>query len=104
MNRKDITDKIIASLEQDRIPWRSPIAQVAHRNLFSKKNYRGINQFLLSLNIDASPYWGTFPQWRNAGCGVRKGEKASAVIYFTIREKVNDDQEKIIVTVHGVKS
>ena len=75
--------------------WRSPIAKLAHRNLFSKKNYRGINQFLLSLNIDASPYWGTFAQWRNAGCGVRKGEKASAVIYFTMREKVNDDDERI---------
>jgi antirestriction protein ArdC len=96
MNRTDITEKMVASLEQDRIPWRSPIAKIAHRNLFSKKNYRGINQFLLSMNIDASPYWATFAQWRNAGCGVRKGEKASQVVYFTIRERVKDDDEDVV--------
>jgi len=95
MNRTDITNKIVASIEQDRIPWRSPIARIAHRNLFSRKPYQGINQFLLSLNINASPYWATFAQWQAAGCGVRKGEKASTVIYFTIRERVNDDDEKV---------
>ena len=95
MNRKDITDKMIASIERDHIPWRSPFARIAHRNLFSNKPYKGINQFLLSMNIDASPYWGTFPQWQAAGCCVRKGEKASTVIYYKTIEKVNDD-EKII--------
>jgi antirestriction protein ArdC len=95
MNRKDITDKIVASLEQDRIPWRSPFARIAHRNLFSKKSYRGINQFLLSLNWEASPHWGTFAQWLEAGCGVRKGEKATPVIYYKLMEKITDDDERI---------
>ena len=95
MNRKEITDKIVASLEQGHIPWRSSFARIAHRNLFSQKRYKGINQFLLSLNIDASPYWATFAQWRAAGCGVRKGEKASAVIYYKTIEKINDDDERI---------
>jgi len=99
MNRKEITDRIVQSIERGHIPWRSPIARIAHRNLFSKKSYKGINQFLLSLNIDASPYWATFPQWKAAGCGVRKGEKASHVIYFTMREKVNDDDEKVVYPV-----
>ena len=102
MNRTDITEKMVASLEQDRIPWRSPIAKIAHRNLFSKKNYRGINQFLLSMNLDASPYWATFAQWRNAGCGVRKGEKASQVVYFTIRERVKDDDDENMVVYYPV--
>jgi len=95
MNRTDITDKMITSLEQDCIPWRSPIARITHRNLFSGKSYRGINQFLLNLNSDVSPYWGTFHQWNAAGCGVRKGEKASQIVYFTVREKINNDDEKI---------
>ena len=95
MNRKEITDKIVASIEKGHVPWRSPFARIAHRNLFSKMPYKGINQFLLSMNFDASPYWATFPQWRAAGCGVRKGEKASTVIYYTTVEKVNDDDEKI---------
>jgi antirestriction protein ArdC len=99
MNRTDITNMIVASLERGHIPWRSPIARIAHRNLFSKKSYKGINQFLLSLNINASPYWATFVQWKTAGCSVRKGEKASHVIYFTMREKVNDDDEKVVYPV-----
>jgi antirestriction protein ArdC len=94
MNRKEITEKIVASIEQGRVPWRSPFARIAHRNVFSKMPYKGINQFLLSFNWDASPYWATFPQWRAAGCGVRKGEKASTVIYYKTVEKTNDDDEK----------
>jgi len=94
MNRKDITDKIVASIERDRIPWRSPFASIAHRNVFSKKPYRGLNQFMLSFDFDASPYWGSFAQWRDAGCWVRKGEKASTVIYYKTIVKVSDDDEK----------
>ena len=94
MNRKEITDKIIAAIEQGRIPWRSPFARVAHRSLFSNKSYQGVNQILLSLNSDASPYWGTFVQWKMSGCGVRKGEKASTVVYYKIIEKTRDDAEE----------
>lgn len=95
MNRKDITDKIVKAIEQGRIPWRSPFARVAHRNLFSKKPYQGVNQFLLSLDFEASPYWGTFRQWLASGCCVRKGEKASSVIHYKIVEKISDDLEII---------
>jgi antirestriction protein ArdC len=46
-----------------------------------------MNQILLNCRDAAAPYWGTFMQWKNAGFPVRKGEKASQVIFFTVLEK-----------------
>jgi len=95
MNREEITNKFIAAIERGNIPWRKPFASIAHRNPFSKTIYRGVNQLLLSLNIDASPHWGTFPQWTNAGCRIRKGVKASPVVFYATIVKTNDDGEDV---------
>ena len=50
-----ITDRIIAKLEAGTIPWKhfasSPLAEP--KNFVSKKAYRGINHFLLSVSIQA---------------------------------------------------
>ena len=95
MNRREITDRLVAAIEGGNIPWRKPFASFAHKNHFSKTIYRGVNQLLLSLNINASPHWGTFHQWKNAGCSVRKGAKASPVVFYAHVEKINDDGEEI---------
>jgi antirestriction protein ArdC len=94
MNRKEITERLVAAIEGGNIPWRQPFASFAHKNHFSKAIYRGINQLLLSLNVDASPHWGTFLQWKNAGCCVRKGAKASPVVFYANIEKTDDDGEE----------
>jgi antirestriction protein ArdC len=91
--REEITEKIVAAIERGRIPWRSPFARIPHRNVFSKKPYRGMNQLLLSFDFGALPHWGTFMQWNGAGCSVRKGEKASMVVYYKPIDKTNDDED-----------
>jgi antirestriction protein ArdC len=96
MNRQEMTNKIIDAMEKGVCPWKKPWANIAHRNIFSRKIYRGMNQILLSLNKNALPYWGTFLQWKDAGCGVRKGEKASQVVFFTTIEVDEFDDEGVI--------
>jgi antirestriction protein ArdC len=95
MNRKDVTNKMIAELEKGVCPWKCPWAFIAHRNHFTGKCYRGINQLLLNCRNAAPPYWRTFMQWKNAGFPVRKGEKASQVIFFTVlaKEEMSLDAE-----------
>jgi antirestriction protein ArdC len=96
MNRQIITNRIITALEKGVCPWKKTWASIAHKNQFSGKRYRGINQILLSLNPDSIPYWGTFLQWKELGCSVKKGEKASQVVFFSIietgKEKIVDEE------------
>jgi len=52
------------------------------KNLVSKKEYRGINIFLLGCQEYSSPYWLTFKQAADKGGHVRKGEKSTPVVFW----------------------
>ena len=56
-----ITNKIIEKLEQGTVPWRQPWSCEMPKNLISKKEYRGINVFMLGSTGYTNPYWLTFP-------------------------------------------
>jgi antirestriction protein ArdC len=73
-----ITERIIEKLETGCVPWRSISAP---RNLVSKKNYRGINVWLLTAQRYISPYWATIRQINQLGGRVRKGEKSTPVVF-----------------------
>lgn len=87
---QNVTDQIVAMLEQGVIPWRSPIlgrqSAGLPKNLDSGKQYRGINSFLLAFTAWAngyeSSYWLTFNQAKERKGTVRKGEKSSLVIFW----------------------
>jgi antirestriction protein ArdC len=81
-----ITDRIIHLLEQGTVPWQKPWqgGETMPRNLVSKKEYRGINVFLLHAMSYESPFWLTFNQARELGGSVRKGEKACPVVFWKI--------------------
>ncbi len=87
---QEVTDQIIAMLEQGVVPWRYPILgkQKAGlpKNLESGKDYRGINSFLLAFtgwtNGYESSYWLTFNQAKQKKGNVKKGEKSSLVIFW----------------------
>ena len=86
-----VTAQIINAIEQGagswRMPWHtsgkfafSPI------NVTSKKPYRGINTLCLWAAAQAKGYesgeWGTYKQWQERGAQVRKGEKATLVVFW----------------------
>jgi antirestriction protein ArdC len=80
-----VTERIINLLEQGAIPWRRPwSAAGAPRNLVSKKDYRGINFFLLSATKYVSPCWLTLKQASELGGSVRKGEHGQIVIFWKV--------------------
>lgn len=88
-----ITDRIIKQLEAGTVPWRKPwnSAEGMPKNLVSKKEYRGINVFLLSSNGYSSPFWASYKQIENMGGQVIKGEKGTPVVYWNWIEK-NDPE------------
>jgi antirestriction protein ArdC len=80
-----ISERIIEKLEQGTIPWRKPWRSIgAPRNLVSKRSYRGINVWLLATQGYTSPYWATIRQINELGGCVRKGEKATPVVFWKI--------------------
>lgn len=95
-----ITERIIALLEQGTIPWHKPwkARTGLPRNLLTKKPYRGINVFLLLTMSYESPYWLTFRQALQLGGSVRKGEKSCPVVFWkqtTIADKESGEPQKI---------
>lgn len=84
-----VTSRILSALDSGVIPWHQPWESTSggfHSNLKSKKNYRGINQLLLSMSAMAggwnSPYWLSFKQAKEMGGTVRKGEKGTLVVFY----------------------
>lgn len=92
-----ITERIVALLEQGTIPWQKPWTtnegDALPRNLVSRKPYRGVNVFLLHAMNYGSPYWLTFKQAQALGGNVRKGEKATPVVFWKWLD-VDEQDEK----------
>jgi antirestriction protein ArdC len=92
----EFTEQMVHYLLPWRRPWRSQgLKGALPTNLSSKKHYHGVNVFLLSMMGYSSPYWMTFKQAQALGGTVRKGEKGTPVIYWSILEKKNRETGKI---------
>ena len=95
-----ITERIIDKLEAGTIPWHKPWRSIgAPQNLVSKKSYRGINVWLLTMQGYISPYWATLRQINELGGRVRKGEKSTPVVFWRIyvdgvEVRANSDQHE----------
>jgi len=83
-----ITDRIISLLDKGTIPWRKTWkGDQAPKNLVTNKCYRGVNVWLLVCAGFGSPYWLTFNQAKQLGGKVKKGEKATPVVFWKIFDK-----------------
>ena len=78
--RREITNKIVAALEKDLIPWRQPWTCLKNfgrpANVESQRPYTGVNPLLLEIHAHEhgfqSRYWGTYRQWQALGLQVQK--------------------------------
>lgn len=95
-----INSRIMELLEQGTVPWRKPWNAESNipKNLISKKDYRGLNVFLLSCMPYSSPYWLTFKQVQDRGGYVRKGEKSTPVVFWKWIDKKDADTQDDEIT------
>lgn len=86
-----ITDQIIAMIERGAgefsLPWHNGTGAIMRPcNVASKKAYNGVNILALWAAAAHQGYtsgiWGTYRQWSDAGANVRKGEKASYIVFY----------------------
>lgn len=103
--REQVTQKIIAALEQDLLPWRQMWSggnSGQHHNALTGKPYRGVNILLLGLHAAehgfTSNAWGTFNQWKQLGCCVKRRPDdvepgqwgCGIVVYIPVTKEVED--------------
>ena len=92
----EITQAIIAELEKGVTPWVKSWQSHLPQNFISRKEYRGINVILLWARGYNSPYWLTFRQTGELGGRIKKGEKATRIVYAATGRKVvvGPDEQK----------
>lgn len=96
-----ITNQIIAQMETGIIPWQKPWREGAFMGCISHTSgrpYSLLNQWLLGGKAGE---WLTFKQIQAEGGRVKKGEKASVVVFYKYLDKVEkkEDEDGTIVEV-----
>ena len=81
-----VSNTIIERLENFSGEWEKPFISSFARNITTKKAYRGINILILNFaalfNGFSSSVWGTYRQWQDKGYQVKKGSKATTIVFW----------------------
>ncbi len=88
----DVTNRIVAALEQGAAPWVCPWRQgsALPNNLATGKAYRGINVLILAIEAMSRNFtdnrWLTFRQANALGARIRQGEHGTAIVFYRMHE------------------
>lgn len=97
-----VTNQIVTAIEQGVNSWRMPWHTSGRYafsplNVVSRKPYRGVNTLCLWAAAQAKGYergeWATYEQWHKLGAQVRKGEKATTVVFWKFANSMAEHQE-----------
>lgn len=88
----EITNRMIAEMEQGQIPWRKPwMASGVAISHTTGKPYSLLNQMLLGKAGE----WLTFGQVKQEGGHIRKGEKARMIVFWKFIDKEDETTGEI---------
>lgn len=95
-----VTDRIIVELEKGTVPWKQTWTDSTPRNLVSGNPYRGINALLLGSMGFKRNLFLSFKQAKDMGASIRKGEKATPIVFWSRKEKEDPDtKDKKVISV-----
>ena len=80
-----VTNRILTQLAAGQVPWRKTWKTGLPKSLGTGKEYRGVNILVLGSAEYTSRYWLTFREAQRQGGHVRKGERATPVVYWKWR-------------------
>lgn len=93
-----VTDKLLKQIEEaGKLPWTKPWKCVGGGNFpmngRTKRRYEGVNFFLLQFSGYTSPYWLSFKQVEELKGNVKKGEKATQIVFWKVNQYTDTDAE-----------
>ena len=112
--RDEVTARMIEALEAEVLPWRRPWRTTVggsqpgrHSNVASRKPYQGVNPLLLEFHALRlgllSRWWGTFNQWHQIGCTIRKRPQCVEVGHWGCRVVFWKPLTKTVVDDEGIR-
>jgi len=103
---EDITQMFIEELANGQVPWKKPwssLGAIPH-NYHSRRSYRGINAMILGAVSQRfgyqSPAWTTYKAAAARGAFVRKGEKATHVVFWKpikVQDKATGEEKSTVM-------
>jgi antirestriction protein ArdC len=85
-----ITKKVIGLMEKGDLKWLKDWTLGFGINYVSKKEYSGINALMINISLKVKEYehnqWLTFNQIKKLDGTLKKGSKATPVVFFSIKE------------------
>lgn len=78
---EEVTNRIIAELENGTIPWIKPWTTMIPYNAVSQREYTGMNILLLWNTAFTQSAWLTYKQAKDLAGHVKQGEKATSIVY-----------------------
>lgn len=100
-----VTNHIIQAMETVgtfRLPWITDGGSRCARpiNIASQHAYNGVNTISLWITALTAAYpshvWGTYRQWQAKGCQVRKGEKATVIVFYRKLDREDEEPERCV--------
>ena len=80
-----VTNRILSQLAAGQVPWRKTWKTGLPKSLATGREYHGVNILVLGSAEYTSRYWLTFREAQRQGGHVRKGERATPVVYWKWR-------------------
>ncbi len=77
-----VTTRILNQLAAGQIPWRKTWKAGLPKSLTSGQEYRGVNILVLGSTPYGSRYWVSYREAQRLGGHVRRGERATPVVYW----------------------
>jgi antirestriction protein ArdC len=101
-----VTNRIIAELEKQVVPWRKPWTEAGHpQNLITKRRYTGINTWLLASLGYQQNYFLTYKQIQENGGKIKKGEKSHLVVFWKkleLKEETETEKSPYLLRYYNV--
>ncbi|HEY9762385.1 MAG TPA: zincin-like metallopeptidase domain-containing protein [Trichocoleus sp.] len=92
-----LTDKLLTLMEENKTPWLKPWHSTPYMNAISGHSYRGVNPLLATvdvmLNDYQSPLFVGFTQAKSLGWKVKKGSKATWLVWGGTSSKEITNEE-----------
>jgi len=95
--QQEVLNRIIELLENGNLKWLKCWANGSFKNYITKKDYNGINIFILNINNIiqnfTSPYYLTFLQIKKLNAHLKKDSKSTAIFYYEINKREIENKD-----------